>query len=265
MSPSKLDIRFEIRLDAENEQQLRAAYNDLHARHGLRQLDSFYRWLLHLLHPVHGRSLLVATGEGVLPNFAQQLYGLAATGTDVSLRAAQIGNSGAARFCVAEGERLPFTDRAFDYVTCIGSLEHFIDMCAGVSEIARVLKPDGKALVLVPNTYSILGNVYQAWKTGMSAIDPQPLQRYAARAEWALLLEENGLRVERAIKYEREAPDTFDDALWYLQHPRRLVKLALTPLIPLNLASCFVFICGSQAEALDATTLVRATPAPDRS
>ncbi|NJM05092.1 class I SAM-dependent methyltransferase [Candidatus Gracilibacteria bacterium] len=252
ISRPPVDIRFEIRLDAESETQLRAAYDQLHARHGLRQLDSFYRWLLRLLDPVPGRSLLdVATGEGVLPNFAQQLYGLIATGTDVSARATQIaGGAGGAGFCVAEGERLPFADRAFDYVTCIGSLEHFFDMHAGVAEMARVLRPTGSALILVPNTYSIIGNVYQAWKTGMSSIDPQPLQRYAARAEWAMLLERNGLQVERAIKYEREAPDTLADALWYMQHPRRLVKLALTPLIPLNLASCFVFLCRPNAEGL---------------
>ena len=140
-------------------------------------------------------------------------------------------------------QSLPFANHTFDYVTCIGSLEHFLDMRASIQEMSRVLKPQGTACILLPNTYSILGNVYKAFKTGISTIDPQPLQRYAARGEWAMLLEEEGLNVLKTVKYEREWPDSLEDALWYSRHLRALIKLALTPLIPLNLASCFVYLC----------------------
>jgi SAM-dependent methyltransferase len=243
--PPPVEINFEIRLNYDGADWTSRSYEAIYRGEGIRQLDSFYRWLLRLLQPVPGRRLLdVATGEGVLPNVARELHGLDAIGSDLALAAARIGRrEGAATFCVSSGEGLPFAAASFDYVTCIGSLEHFLDMGAGVREMARVLRPDGKALILVPNTYSIIGNVYTAFKTGMSTIDHQPLQRYAARAEWALLLEANGLQVERTVKYEREAPETINEALWYLQHPRALVRLALTPLIPLNLASCFVYLC----------------------
>jgi SAM-dependent methyltransferase len=186
----------------------------------------------------------VACGEAVLPRFAQQLYGVRAFGSDLSLEALHAARrDGSGDMTVANGEALPFARNSFDYVTCIGSLEHFLDMRAGVREIRRVLKPAGTALILLPNTYSIIGNVYSAFKTGLSIIDVQPLQRYAARAEWAMLLEKGGLQVVNTFKYERERPDSVVDALWYLRRPRSLLRLALTPFIPLNLASCFVYLC----------------------
>ncbi|NJN15794.1 MAG: methyltransferase domain-containing protein [Oscillochloris sp.] len=248
-----IDIRFEIRLNQDGVDWTRRSYDQIYQGDGIRQLDSFYRWLLRVLDPTPGSRLLdVATGEGVLPNFARSLYSIDAIGCDLSSEAAKIARSeGAATFCVSSGEDLPFPAAEFDYVTCIGSLEHFLDMRAGAREMARVLKPGGTALILLPNTYSILGNVYAALKRGMSTIDPQPLQRYAARAEWALLLEESGLHVARTVKYEREWPDNLDDARWYMRHWRTAVHLLLTPVIPLNWASCFVYLCrrsdGDQA------------------
>ena len=244
-SQPPIDIRFEIRLNATAENWTRTAYDNIYRGEGIRQLDSFYRWLLRLLKPQAGHKLLdVACGEGVLPRFGQELYGLEAYGSDLSQEALRIAKEeGATGMTVSSGELLPFADNTFDYVTCIGSLEHFLDMRASIQEMSRVLKPQGTACILLPNTYSILGNVYKAFKTGISTIDPQPLQRYAARGEWAMLLEEEGLNVLKTVKYEREWPDSLEDALWYSRHLRALIKLALTPLIPLNLASCFVYLC----------------------
>jgi ubiquinone/menaquinone biosynthesis C-methylase UbiE len=240
-----VDVRFEIRLDLEHADWTRRAYEQIYSGNGIRHLDSFYRWILRLFSPIAGRKLLdVASGEGVLARFARQIYGVEACSIDLSLAALRIAqDEGGRSACVASGEALPFETASFDYVTCIGSLEHFLDMNAGVTEIARVLRPGGIACILVPNTYSILGNVYQALKTGMSTIDPQPLQRYAARNEWAMLLEAGGLNIIRTIKYERAPPDSLTDSWWYLTHPRALVRLLLMPYIPLNLANHFAYIC----------------------
>ena len=240
-----VDIRFEIRLNATDASWTREAYDRIYTGEGIRQLDSFYRWILRLLRPVAGRKLLdIACGEGVLPRFARELYGLEAYGTDLSIAALRIADrEGAGPVAVTGGESLPFADASFDYVTCIGSLEHFLDVPASIAEMARVLRPDGTACILVPNTYSILGNVYKALKTGMSTVDRQPLQRYAARAEWAMLLEAYGLQVFHTVKYERERPDSLADCWWYACHPRALIKLALTPCIPLNWANHFAYLC----------------------
>jgi SAM-dependent methyltransferase len=233
-SPNNPDIRFEIRLAQPEEGWTRAAYDDIYEGEGIRQLDSFYRWLLRLLEPIPGRRLLdVACGEGVLPRMARQVYGLEAYGLDISLAALQIAQQETGRaFSVGSGESLPFATNSFDYVTCIGSLEHFLDMRAGAAEMCRVLRPDGMACIL------------------LSTIDEQPLQRYAARREWELLLEASGLEVVRTVKYEREFPESLADGLWYMQHWRELVKLALTPFIPLNLATCLVYLCRPAEKSL---------------
>lgn len=245
-----IDIRFEIRLNATSPAWTRAAYDQIYGREGIRQLDSFYRWVLRVLGPAAGRTLLdMACGEGTLQLMARTLYGLDVYGTDLSIAALRTAQrEGAGPTAVCTSETLPFADDSFDYVTCIGSLEHFLDTRASVREMARVLRPNGSACILVPNTYSIIGNVYTALKTGMSTIDRQPLQRYAARGEWAMLLEQNGLRVERTFKYEREPPDSLADGLWYLRHPRACVRLALMPLIPTNWANHIGYICRPSKE-----------------
>lgn len=249
MKTKPFDVRFEIRLAPEGGGSTREAYNEIYQDHGIRLLRSYYRWLLRLLDPAPGARLLdVACGEGVLPNLARAQFGLDAYGSDLSLAGLRIaGGEGAAGFVAGSGESLPVADASFDYVTCIGSLEHFLDMEAGVREIARVLKPSGTAMILVPNTYSLTNNIYNALKHGRSAVDYQPLQRYLARAEWAMLLEANGLLVERTVKQERTAPDNLDDLVYYLRHWRELVRVVAAPLIPTNLSTCFVYMCRRAA------------------
>jgi SAM-dependent methyltransferase len=51
---------------------------------------------------------------------------------------------------MAPVERLPFADDRFDLVTALDVMEHLDDDLAGFKEIQRVLKPGGRALVLVP-------------------------------------------------------------------------------------------------------------------
>ncbi|KAB8142118.1 class I SAM-dependent methyltransferase [Chloroflexia bacterium SDU3-3] len=243
--PTPYNVRFEIELYPPEVDWTRIAYDAIYEDRGIRHLDSFYSWNISLLKPTAGKSLLdVACGEGVLPNLARRTFGLEAYGTDISLAATRIGaDEGKRTFSVAVGEKLPFASKSFDYVTCIGSLEHFLDVEAGMREMSRVLKDDGVACILVPNTYSLLNNIYKAWKTGMSTVDTQPLQRYASRGEWAMLLERNDFEIVGTTKYDRERPLSLNDAIWYTQHWRELVKLALTPFIPINLANSIVYLC----------------------
>jgi ubiquinone/menaquinone biosynthesis C-methylase UbiE len=48
----------------------------------------------------------------------------------------------------ADAEALPFADASFDLVTCRIALHHFPDPVRAVQEMARVLKPGGKALLI---------------------------------------------------------------------------------------------------------------------
>jgi SAM-dependent methyltransferase len=53
------------------------------------------------------------------------------------------------------GERLPFRTGSFDWVMCKGALDHFPDPYKAVEEMARVLKPDGRAVISIANFESL--------------------------------------------------------------------------------------------------------------
>jgi SAM-dependent methyltransferase len=224
----------------------KGAYEEIYDRDGIRHPDGFYQWLLDLLRPEGGRLLLdISCGVGTLPRLAAQA-GLRAHGVDfseIALEAAR-RESAEPNWVTGDAEQLPYAEGAFDYVTSIGSLEHYVHPEAGAREIARVLKSDGSACVLLPNTFGLLGNVWHVLRTGRTFDDGQPIQRYAARLEWQDLLEAGGLTVERTVPCEVGGPRRLRDAGWYLTHPKGLVRLILGVLIPLNLANYFVYLCS---------------------
>ena len=53
------------------------------------------------------------------------------------------------------GENLPFKDGSFDKVMCKGALDHFPHPDKAIEEIARVLKPRGKAIITIANFESL--------------------------------------------------------------------------------------------------------------
>lgn len=236
----------EIRLEAENLEESHQGYNALYEQTSLSQIESFYLWLMKKLRlPTQGRLLDVACGAGEVVRLAGQ-HGLQAVGLDLSevvVRSAAQRVKPYASIGVSRGENIPFASESFDFVTNIGSLEHFYNPAKGVREMVRVLKPGGKAFILVPNTFSLLTNVWHAMRTGETSVDDQPLQRYGARADWVYLLESNGMKVTQTIKYERPWPYRVSDWDYYLHRPKELMRLLVAPFVPLNLAFCFLFIC----------------------
>ena len=64
-------------------------------------------------------------------------------------RAAFAGNS--FRCAVSDVRDLPFHDASFDAIYSMGTIEHFAETESAVAEMARVLKPGGRAIIGVPN------------------------------------------------------------------------------------------------------------------
>jgi ubiquinone/menaquinone biosynthesis C-methylase UbiE len=70
-------------------------------------------------------------------------------------------------FHAQPAETLPFGDGLFDSVTCLGSLEHFVDPESSLKEMVRVAKPDATFVILVPNKdfltrkLGLFGGTYQ--------------------------------------------------------------------------------------------------------
>lgn len=213
------------------------------------QIASRYVWLVSLLDPQPGEHLLdVSCGNGYMLWAAAQSQ-LQACGVDIShVALVQAGElaPGVPTIC-GDAEALPFPGGQFDFVTNIGSIEHYLHPARGVAEMARVLKPGGIALILVPNAFSLFGNIFYVWRHADVFMDDQPIQRYATRGWWTRLLEENGLSVLKAMRYERELPRTWSDLRWHIRHPTKLLHALLGWAIPLNLTGSFVFLCGAKA------------------
>jgi ubiquinone/menaquinone biosynthesis C-methylase UbiE len=221
----------------------------------LRDSDAFYKWVFGRLQPQPGGRLLdVACGEGLFIQVARQ-HGVKGLGVDLSSQAAGLArrrlgapvDAATAVVSVANGEHLPFADQSFDYVTNIGSLEHFLDPLLGVQEMRRVLRPGGVAAVILPNSYYLVDIIWEVWRTGYSVSHHQPLERFATFREWWDFLESGGLRVVKGYKYNFCFPRSKADWQWYRQHPRKVLNLLVSPFIPFNLSNHFLYVCERKA------------------
>ena len=99
------------------------------------------------------QSLLdVACGRGGWLKVNQK-SGLRVSGIDLSEKAIETcrANMPDGDFHACSADHLPFADNSFDAVTCLGSLEHFVDPVGCLREMVRVAKPDAQIVILVPN------------------------------------------------------------------------------------------------------------------
>jgi demethylmenaquinone methyltransferase/2-methoxy-6-polyprenyl-1,4-benzoquinol methylase len=115
-----------------------------------------------------GRALDVACGSGKLTQELRELAGPGlVVGLDFSAIMLRVAGARAAGPAYVRGDalRLPFPDGSFDAVTVAFGLRNFADPQLGLSEMLRVLKVGGRALVLefVRPHRGPLGRVYRAY------------------------------------------------------------------------------------------------------
>ena len=73
--------------------------------------------------------------------------------TVIQARAAFDTGQGALHSVIGDVRDLPFSDASFDAIYSMGTIEHFDETERAVEEMARVLKPGGRAIVGVPNRH----------------------------------------------------------------------------------------------------------------
>jgi SAM-dependent methyltransferase len=221
------------------------AYDSWHREHSSEsgvhsQTGVFYDWILDLAQPRPGERLLdVACGAG---GFMQRAAGrgLDVVGLDVSPTAIELAGARLpdAELHVGEAERLPFADSSFDLVTCLGSLEHFPSPERGAAEIARVLRPAGRAIVFVPNLF-FLGHVWFGLRHGAQPSEGGQdfSETFRTSQGWRSLLESSGLRVESWHAWNRI------HASEKVGRTTMRVWNALSRLVPRHGAYAFAYVC----------------------
>jgi SAM-dependent methyltransferase len=109
-------------------------------------------------------------------------------GVEPGSAAVRLGHKrGGARYCRASGTDLPFRDGSFDVVMASDVLEHIEHDDEAVSEIARMLRPGGSAILSVPA---------HQWLFSQHDTALQHFRRYS-RVAVRDLLERNRLMVSR--------------------------------------------------------------------
>lgn len=227
-----------------SQEAVRAFYDRTYHAQGLADPASLYRWIIHLLHPIPGRAILdVACGEGHLLYYAHRAR-LIPSGIDISSEAIKRAKARCpdARLSVGAGEALPFPDGAFDVVTSLGSLEHYRHLGEGLNELARVLKPEGVACIMVPNVFW-LGDVLEVMRRGACSSSFQVIERHGTRQGWQRLLEAHGFVIQRTLRYNKPYP-LFVNSSWKMKSVRKFLwRNVFNWLCPFNLSLEFVYLC----------------------
>jgi ubiquinone/menaquinone biosynthesis C-methylase UbiE len=224
-----------------------ADYNRIYSSTGLKANSAYYRWLIKLLRPKPESTLLdVSCGEGIfLREISKKVKPIRTFGLDISDIAVSVAtrNSPCSVLLVADGQRIPFRDKVFDYVTCLGSLEHYFEPDLGLREIARVAKENAKFCIVLPNSHSIDLFLHVKRQGDKPVDDFQIIERTATKKQWMNSLDKNGFSVE-SVYGSNLWPELFQEGTFKLKSLSKYIRRSLVKsLCPLNLGREFVFIC----------------------
>jgi 2-polyprenyl-3-methyl-5-hydroxy-6-metoxy-1,4-benzoquinol methylase len=158
--------------------------------------------------------------------------GYRVAGTDISERALDLARERLpqAEFKLArESGELPWVDDSFGGIVCLGVLEHSPNPEAILAECARVLRPDGTAVFVVPNSRS----AYFMLSSGTG----QPYEKPRTLTQWDELFRSHGLRI-RGVSRDPGPSLSRHSTLW------RNVKVAAhicLNRLPIRLTYQFIF------------------------
>jgi len=220
-------------------------FDTVYERKGARYLRPLHAYwvFLELLRarPEH-RLLDVACGLGLLlraaADYVNELHGIDISSVAVAAARTRLPQ---AQLAVGNAQRLPYPDRTFDLVTCLGSIERMLDREAALVEMLRVGTPRAKYCFLVRNSNT------HSWKYFGGFIRQQRAAGHAdanTLGNWTRLFETSGFRIVDVL------PDQYP-----LHRARRWRSLFLAPVDyrqpiaargPLERANEFVFLLEKQ-------------------
>ncbi|MEM6773394.1 MAG: class I SAM-dependent methyltransferase [Pseudomonadota bacterium] len=222
------------------QRRIAAWFDGVYRRRGLRYLrpERAYAVFLDLLDVRAGQSLLdVACGPGhLLAQAARRdlrVHGVDISPVAVAMAAQRLPG---AAVSVANAERLPFAEETFDHLTCLGSLERVMNRRAALSEMTRVLRPEGRLCLMVRNATSLRWRLVQ----GLRRQNREGHQDADDLVTWETGITEAGL--ECIAVYPDQWP-----LMWRERMGHRLgitvePRLRRSGMLPLRLANEFIFL-----------------------
>lgn len=132
-----------------------------------------------------------------------------------------------------EAENLPYPQNYFDYVICLGSLEHMGNPDLALKEINRACKKNSRIVILVPNRIPILDWLHFNYGT------EQEYEVKRTKKEWLTMLYSNFIKVHRVRR-------DYGARLFKNFKPLGLIKrlmLKLTRILPHYFTYCWIFDC----------------------
>ena len=243
-SPSDIDIR-----------EIKTFYDSVYhanAKPGGNGNRGHYQKLLRKLGiRADSRILDVACGTGGWLKVCSD-YGVSVSGVDLSDNAINVCRKVMPQgsFYAQPAETLPFGDSEFDTVTCLGSLEHFVDPENSLREMVRVAKPGATFVILVPNKdfltrkLGLFGGTYQ--------VDAKEVVR--TLEEWEFLFLAAGLTVVERWKDLHVINRHWITSGRFYMWPLRLLQSLLLVLWPLRWQYQVYHRCLAQNQKINTHT-----------
>ena len=225
-------------------EDLRKSYDKIYAKSKFESSNYYYSFSLSFIQKDEqkGKKLLdVGCGSGTLLKLAHKkgflMYGIDISDIAIKQAKEEVPN---AELVIGSAENLPWRNGYFDYVTCICSIEHHLHPDKSIRGIARVLSDNGKAFIMLPNSFFV-HDVLRAWLKGEGLGHGQEVERFATAKQWRHLLEINGLIVENVVKYNQKKEWLSETRL--KRSLRNFAINLIRPLVTFNLSKHFMFIC----------------------
>ncbi len=192
-----------------------------------------------------GEQLLdVACGTGYLLERADA-RGLKVTGVDLSSSAVELSENlvPTAEVQQSSAEQLPFKNERFDYLTCLGSIEHFLDQQKALEEFKRVTQKQATFLFVVPNKNYLFDLIRGEHGTEQQAIN----EDLKSLKEWKNLFKQAGFSIQKITQdnWIRNSL-TFNAKVSLFESLKILVKKVIWLVLPLRFTYQFVFVLQKQ-------------------
>ena len=168
-----------------------------------------------------GDWLMAAVERGGIPN-----------GIDLSEKAINIckQNMPDGHFTSGPAESLPFGDKSFDVITCLGSLEHFLDPVAAIKEMVRVSKKNAVFIILVPNA-GFLTRRLGLYKGTHQKVAKEEVRTLEA---WDKIFKSGGLKTRKRWKDLHVLSIDWVMSAGWVQMPLRALQALALPFWPIS-------------------------------